>query len=133
MGTPSERLGKLVEHETARGHIETQNLAAHAVAGSGSFTVEEPVVFTCGNCGVALEQYQNMCACGTFIHESFNADERPPECLFFENDAYCGADSEWVVFALGDIKPMCERHKNDMIENCASKVEFIRWNDEDSA
>lgn len=129
MGTPSESLRKLVEHEAVKEQIESQNLAAHALAGSGSFAVEEPVVFTCGSCGAALEQYQHMCACGTFSHESFNAPARPPECLFFENDAYCGVDSEWVVFALGDIKPMCEPHKNGMVENCVGKVDVVRWDD----
>ena len=95
-----------------------------------TYTKTDRQVFTCERCETELDQYQHFCPCGQFSHESFKADERPPECRFFENDAACGADSEWVVFALGDMKPMCDKHKDDMVENCVGKVEAVRWDAE---
>ena len=157
MGKARDEIRRLVEHEAAREQIESQNIGAQLAAGSGSFAAEmeqtrsctscgalmgqfqvncsecartEPEVFTCESCGAALEQYQHSCSCGTFSNESFRADNRPPECRFFENDAACGADAEWVVFALGDMKPMCGLHKNNMEENCVGKVEAVRWDAE---
>ena len=82
-------------------------------------------VFECNTCGAELTQYQHFCDdCGAFSRESFDADVRPPECQFFENDHHCGEDSDWYVFRASDITPMCNDHLNKIRENYRGRVEF---------
>jgi len=81
--------------------------------------------FECNACGAELAQYQHFCDdCGTFSRESFDADDRPPGCEFFENDRRCGEDSDWYVFRGSSITPMCDDHLNKTRENYRGKVEF---------
>ena len=80
-------------------------------------------VFSCNSCGTELEQYQHFCTCGQFSQESFAADERSPECEFFEDDKACGEDSEWFVFTQ-QIKPMCNSHLGAMRKNYRGRIEF---------
>lgn len=86
---------------------------------------ESRKVFRCNACGAELAQYQHFCDdCGTFSRESFDSDDRPPECQFFENDRLCGKDSDWYVFRGSDIKPMCDDHLNAVRENYRGRIEF---------
>lgn len=86
---------------------------------------ESRKVFRCNACGAELAQYQHFCDdCGTFSRESFDSDDRPPECPFFENDRLCGKDSDWYVFRGSDIKPMCDDHLNAVRENYRGRIEF---------
>ena len=91
-------------------------------ATEGLGKVAAPVVYTCDSCGAALAQYQHVCNCGAFHKESFDADDRPPECEFFENDKHCGDDSAWFVFTASTIRAMCDRHNNDVVKNSRIEV-----------
>ena len=82
-------------------------------------------MFECNACGAKLKQYQHFCDdCGTFSKESFDADDRPPVCEFFENDHRCGEDSDWFVFRASDITPVCDDHLDKIRENYRGNVHF---------
>ena len=88
-------------------------------------TTSDRKVLECNACGAELAQHQHFCdECGAFSRESFNADDRPPGCEFFESERMCGEDSDWYVFRGSNITPMCDDHLDKIRENYRGKIEF---------